>query len=362
MLDMLNKENIMQKRFKVYNKFQYRDINQLNPYYPFRIFARSRGNGFYLRDDEIDIICRFMMHYLSIPTLSVNECAFRISDHLDNMKTLYDIFDKQRIDTTNIDYKDRQIMLAYCLNDYDIYKTKDIITRVFSYGNRIDNNVEEDIIKTLDKFGIGYIVWHDDYDKFMYDNYILQYNHYDKTRKYDIELVEEMGSNMTYDLGDPNRFPLKNTVFNAVQERQGTNFIIKHYYEVYERVARLTAQDTQFKSTQRNPEDIKLEDVQWLVDHEWPLELIQREMGFSSRYSLKRYLDKYNLDYSKCKKRPGRPRGSFKNGSARNKIYEDFAVGLVPDTIYDKYKDLYSKRTIDRIYKEWKEDQKPLFD
>ena len=357
MLDRLNKENIMQKRFKVYNTLQYKYVKQLNPFYPFRIFARSRTNGFYLRDDEINIICRFMMIYLSLPNLTINECAFRMAECLDYKQTLYDIFDKQRINTSCIDYKDRQIMLAYCLNDYNIYKTKDIIVRAFGYGNKIDNNVEEDIIKTLDKFGIGYIVWHDDYDKFMYDNYIMQYSHYDRTRKQDIELVEELGSDMKYELGDPNRFPFKNTIFNAVQERQGTIFIIKHYYEVYERVARMTAQDKQLKSTQRNPEDIKLEDVEWLVDHEWPLELIQREMGFSSRYSLKRYLDKYEIDYSACKKRPGRPRGTFKNGSARNKIYEDFAVGLVPDTIYDKYKGQYSKRSIDRIYKEWKEDQ-----
>jgi len=158
-------------------------------------------------------------------------------------------------------------------------------------------------------------------------------------------------------LGDSKRFPIKNIIFNAVQERQGTNFIIKHYYEVYERVARMKAQDKNLKSTRRYPEEVKVEDVQWLVDEKWPLELIQREMGFDNRFALKRYLDKHEIDYTECKKRPGRPRGSFKNTSARNQMYEDFAVGLVPDTIYDKYKGQYSKRSIDRIYNEWKEDQ-----
>lgn len=129
MLDRLNKENIMQKRFKVYNKLQYKDVKQLNPFYPFRIFARSRYNGYYLKDEYIDIICRFMMHYLSIPTLSVNECIYRMSDYLDYKQSIYDLFDKQHIDITNIDYKDRTIMLAYCLNDYNFEKTKDIIVR-----------------------------------------------------------------------------------------------------------------------------------------------------------------------------------------------------------------------------------------
>ena len=201
------------------------------------------------------------------------------------------------------------------------------------------------------------IVWHDDLDKFVYDNYIIHYDDYDTTRKQDIKTIEEMGENMLYELGDSSRFPFKNTIFNAVQERQGTDFIVKHYYEVYERVARLTAQDKQFKSTRRYPDDVKVEDVQWLVDNKWPLELIQREMGFDNRYALKRYLNKHNIDYEACKKRPGRPRGSFKNTSARNQIYEDFAIGLVPDTIYEKYKGVYSKGSIDRIYNEWKDDQ-----
>lgn len=362
MLDTLNKEKIMQKRFKVYNKLQYKDVKQLNPFYPFRIFARSRYNGFYLDSNEIDIICRFMLIYLSLPNLTINECAFRIADHLSYKQTLYDIFDKQRIDVNNITYKDRMIMFAYCINDYNLKKTKNVIVRAFGYGNKIDNNVEEDIDNALNKFGIGDIIWNDDYSKFMYDNYIIHYNNYDTTHRQDMELVEELGSDMGYELGDPKRFPFKNTIFNAVQERQGTNFIMRHYYAVYERVARMTGHDENFKSTRRKPENIKIEDVQWLVNNKWPLELIQREMGFSSRYALKRYLDKHDINYSECKKRPGRPRGSFKNGSARNKIYEDFAVGLVPDVIYDKYKGQYSKRSIDRIYVEWKEDQKPLFD
>ena len=357
MLDKLNKENIMQKRVEVYNPLQYRNIKQLNPYYPFRIFARSRYDGDYLDDKYINIICRFMMHYISIPTLSVNECAFRISDHLDNIKTLYDLFDIQHIDISNINYTDRSIMLAYCLNDYDFNITKNVIVRAFGYGNKIDGNVEEDIISSLNKFGIGELLWHDDYDKFMYDNYKVHYDSYDGTRRKDIDAVERLGSEMKYELGDPSQFPFKNTIFNAVQERQGTNFIVKHYYEVYERVARMTAQEKMLKSTRRHPDDIKVEDVQWLVDKKWPLELIQREMGFDNRYALKRYLDKHNINYEACKKRPGRPRGSFKNTSARNQMYEDFAIGLVPDTLYNKYKGQYSKRSIDRIYKEWKEDQ-----
>lgn len=361
MLDRLNKENIMQKRVEVYNPLKYKKIKHLNPYYPFRIFARSRYDGDYLDDNHIDIICRFMMHYLSIPTLSVNECAFRMNEHLDNIKTLYDLFDKQHIDISNIDYKDRTIMLAYCLNDYDFMATRGVIFRVFGNIIRkyddIDNAVDDDIIHTLNKFGVDKIIWHDEYGKFMYDNYIVYYHSYDKIRKQDIKLIEEMGSDMLYELGDSSRFPYKNMIFNAVQERQGTDFIVKHYYEVYERVARLTAQDEKIKSTRRHPDDVKVEDVQWLVDNKWPLELIQREMGFDNRYALKRYLNKHNIDYEACKKRPGRPRGSFKNTSARNQMYEDFAIGLVPDTIYEKYKGVYSKRSIDRIYKEWKDDQ-----
>jgi len=361
MLDTLNKENIIQKRIEVYNPLKYKKIKQLNPFYPFRIFARSRYDGYYLDDNYIDIICRFMSHYLSIPTLSVNECAFRMNEHLDNIKTLYDLFDKQHIDISNIDYKDRIIMLAYCLNDYDLDTTRGVIFRVFgkiiTKDNVTNDVIDEDIMRTLNKFGVDKLIWHDDYGKFMYDNYIVYYHSYDKIRKQDIKLIEEMGSDMLYELGDPNRFPFKNTIFNAVQERQGTNFIIKHYYEVYERVARLTAQDKNFKSTRRYPDDVKVEDVQWLVDNKWPLELIQREMGFDNRYALKRYLNKHNIDYEACKKRPGRPRGSFKNTSARNQIYEDFAIGLVPDTIYEKYKGVYSKRSIDRIYREWENDQ-----
>lgn len=357
MLDRLNKENIIQKRVEVYNPLKYKYIKQLNPYYPFRIFSRSRYNGYYLKDEHINIICRFMMHYLSIPTLSVNECAYRIEGYLDNIKTLYDLFDKQHIDITNINYVDRTIMLAYCLNDYNFDKTKDVIVRAFGYGNKIDGKVEDDVARALFKFGVLDIIWDDDYAKFMYDNYKLYYDNYDITRRQDIELIEDIGSDMTYELGDSKRFPFKNTIFNAVQERQGTNFIVKHYYEVYERVARMRSQDKNLKSTRRYPEDIKVEDVQWLVDNKWPLELIQREMGFDNRFALKRYLNKHNINYEACKKRPGRPRGSFKNTSARNQMYEDFAIGLIPDTIYDKYKGQYSKRSIDRIYNEWKKDQ-----
>ena len=357
--NQLDRFKIMQKRIKEYDNYQYKEIAHLNPFYPFRIFARSRRNGDYLRPHQIDVICRFMAIYIMHDTISVNEVLHRLGPGIvDNKQTLYDVLDKQNIKPKDITRLDREIMRVYCYYDYNFEKTKKHYTDYFCS----DDAIEERINHALEVFGVDGLVWYEKHDKFVYDNYTIHYDDYDATRKQDLKTIEEMASVMAYELGDPNRFPLKNTVFNAVQERQGTNFIIKHYYEVYERVARLTAQDTQFKSTQRNPEDIKLEDVQWLVDHEWPLELIQREMGFSSRYSLKRYLDKYNLDYSKCKKRPGRPRGTFKNGSARNQIYEDFTKGLVPDTIYDKYKDKYSKRSIDRIYVEWKEDQKPLFD
>ena len=352
--NQLDSFKIMQKRIKEYDEYRYKEIAHLNPFYPFRIFARSRYNGDYLRPHQIDVICRFMAIYIMHDTISVSEVLHRLGPGIvDNKQTLYDVLDKQNIKPKDITRLDREIMRVYCYYDYNFEKTKKHYTDYFCS----DDAIEERINHALEVFGVDGLVWYEKHDKFVYDNYTIYYDDYDATRKQDIKTIEEMGSNMTYELGDPNRFPLKNTFFNAVQERQGTNFIIKHYYEVYERVARLTAQDTQFKSTQRNPEDIKLEDVQWLVDHEWPLELIQREMGFSSRYSLKRYLDKYNLDYSKCKKRPGRPRGTFKNGSARNQIYEDFTKGLVPDTIYDKYKDKYSKRSIDRIYREWKEDQ-----
>lgn len=355
MLDRLNKKTIMQKRIKVYDKIQHREIGHLNPHYPFRIFARSRYNGNYLKPAEIDIICRFMTIYISQDTLSVNEVLFRLgSDIISNKQRLYDILNKQDVIPKDITRVDRLIMYVYCHNDYNYNKTKEFFMRYLLSTDVI----EERINHALEVFGVDKIIWHEDLDKFVYYNYTQHYEHYDDLKEDDKRTLQRIGSDTTSYLGDRNEFDYKNFMFKDIEEKYGTDFIIENYYDVFEFTAKSGSYEKMLKSLQRNEDEIKLEDVQWLVENEWSLDLIQREMGFSSRYALKRYLDKHNIDYSKCKKRPGRPRGTFKNGSARNQIYEDFSAGLVPNTIYDKYRDKYSKRSIDRIYVEWKNDQK----
>lgn len=358
MFNELNNSNIMQKRVSMYDKFQCKDIKHLNPHYPYRIFAMSRRDGSFLDNFDINIICRFMMYYLTEPDISINEITFRLSDHIEYRQQLYYVLEKQNINTKEITSVDRTIMFIYCRADYNFNTTKEIMIRTHFSKEGLDDVINH----ALEVFGVDGLIWHEDINKFVYDNYILYYQKYDQERNNDMcELWEMVSTNSQ--LGDNKDFYIKNLVFKPIEERQGTDFIIKNYYDQYERKAtQYGGYKTMRESLQRNEDEIKVEDVQWLVDHEWTLDLIQREMGFSSRYALKRYLNKHYIDYSKCKKRPGRPRGTFKNGSARNQIYEDFTKGLVPDTIYDKYKDKYSKRSIDRIYVEWKEDQKPLFD
>ena len=356
MLDKLNKETIMKKRIKVYDKIQYKEIGHLNPCYPFRIFARSRYNGDYLRPNEINIICRFMTIYITQDTLSVNEVLYRLgTDVVGSKHQLYDILTRQNIIPKDITRIDRHIMYVYCHYDYDYNKTKEYF---INYLASKEGAIAEKINHALEVFGVDKIIWHEDFNKFMYDNYTKHYEYYDEIKQDSIDALQEMGRNVWSHLGDRNDFHYKHIMFEDAEEDYGTDFIIENYYDVFKRTAELGGHENMLNSLQRNEDEIKLEDVQWLVDHEWALDLIQREMGFSSRYALKRYLDKYSIDYSKCKKRPGRPKGTFKNSSARNQMYEDFSKGLVPDTIYDKYRDKYSKRSIDRIYVEWKHEQK----
>lgn len=358
MFDKLNNNNIMQKRVSVYDKIQCKDIKHLNPHYPYRIFALSRRDGSFLENFDLNLICRFMMYYLTEPGLSINEIIFRLGDHIEYRQQIYYILEKQYVDVKNITIRDRTIMFIYCRANYNFETTKEIMIRTYFSKEGIDDVINH----ALEVFGVDGLVWHDDINKFVYDNYIIYYQKYDQNRNADMHYLEELVDTKSQ-LGDNSYFFRKDIVFKMVEERQGTDFILENYYDAYERKATLYGGYPIMRdSLQRNEDEIKVEDVQQLVKKEWALDLIQREMGFSSRYALKRYLDKYGIDYSKCKKRPGRPRGTFKNGSARNQIYEDFTKGLVPDTIYDKYKDKYSKRSIDRIYVEWKEDQKPLFD
>lgn len=356
MLGTLNKETIMQKRIKTYDPYRYREIGHLNPWYPYRIFARSRYNGDYLHPTEINIICRFMAMYLIEEGLSVSEILFKLgTDIVENFQQLYDVLDKQHIDTKEITQQDRIIMRYYCHNDYNFEKTKEyFIEYLFSK----EDIIEDKINNALEMFGVDKIVWHDDFNKFMYDNYIQHYDYYDRIKSEDTRRLQEMGSNTLSQLGDANDFRYKNFVFKDAEKKYGTDFIIKNYYDVFERRAQMGSYKNMLDSLKRNEDEIKLEDVKWLVEHGWALDLIKREMGFSSRYALKRYLDKHNINYEACKKRAGRPKGTFKNSSARNQLYEDFSKGLVPDTIYNKYSDKYSKRSINRIYEEWKKDQK----
>lgn len=358
MFNELNNNNIMQKRVSVYDKIQCKDIKHLNPHYPYRIFAMSRRDGNFLKNFEINLICRFMMYYFTEPNISISEILFRLGDHVDFKQQLYDVLDKQHVNTKEITSADRTVMYIYCNANYNFETTKKIMIRTHFSKEGLDDVINH----ALEVFGVDGLIWHDDVNKFVYDNYIIHYQKYDQERNNDTNELQQMIDTNTQ-LGDNSWFFYKDNIFKMIEERQGTNFILENYYDTFEQVAtQYGGYQNMIDSLQRNEDEIKVEDVQWLVDHEWALDLIQREMGFSSRYALKRYLDKYGIDYSKCKKRPGRPRGTFKNGSARNQIYEDFTKGLVPDTIYDKYKDKYSKRSIDRIYVEWKEDQKPLFD
>lgn len=355
MLDTLNKETIMQKRIKVYDKYRNKEVGRLNIYYPYRIFARSRYNGVYLKPTEINIICRFMAYYLTEPKISIDEILFRLGpDVVEHKQRLYDVINKQNINTEYITEIDRIIMYVFCNRDYNIEKTKEWFEEYFLS----DTGIERIIEQTLNLFGVDKIVWHDDYKKFMYDNFIRYYDTYDEEKNNNAKLLYDDARNTLYTLGDPKRFKYKHHMFKFIEKDYGTDFIIENYYDAFKQVAELGSYGKMLDSLQRSDKEIKVKDVRWLVDHEWALDLIQREMGFSSRYALKRYLDKYNIDYSKCKKRPGRPRGTFKNSSARNQMYEDFSKGLVPDTIYDKYKGKYSKRSIDRIYVEWKHEQK----
>lgn len=359
MLDTLNRETIMKKRIKVYDDYRYKKIAHLNPFHPYRIFAMSRRDGDYLGNWEINIICRFMMYYLTEPDISISEIIFRLGlNVVENFQQLYDVLNKQNVNTKEITRTDRTIMFIYCRANYNFETTKEIMIRTHFSKEGLDDVINH----ALEVFGVDSLVWHDDINKFVYDNYIIYYQKYDQRRNNDMHELQQM-VDIKSQLGDNTWFFYKDNMFKMIEERQGTNFILENYYDAYVRKAtQYGGYKDMADSLQRNEDEIKVEDIQWLVDHEWALDLIQREMGFSSRYALKRYLDKYNIDYSKCKKRPGRPRGTFKNGSARNQIYEDFTKGLVPDTIYDKYKDKYSKRSIDRIYVEWKEDQKPIFD
>lgn len=356
MFDELNNNNIMQKRVSVYDKIQCKDIKHLNPYYPYRIFALSRRDGSFLENFDLNLICRFMMYYLTEPDISMNEILYRLGDHVEYKQQLYDVLDKQHIDTKNITIRDRTIMFIYCRANYNFETTKEIMIRTYFSKEEIYDAINH----TLEVFGVDGLIWNEDINKFVYDNYIFYYQKYDQRRNNDMHELNQMVDTKSQ-LGDSSYFFYKTNIFKMIEERQGTNFILENYYDEFERIAtQYGGYKIMADSLQRDENEIKVEDVQWLVDHEWALDLIQREMGFSSRYALKRYLDKYGIDYSKCKKRPGRPRGTFKNGSARNQIYEDFTKGLVPDTIYDKYRDKYSKRSIDRIYVEWKEDQKPI--
>lgn len=358
MFNELNNNNIMQKRVSVYDKIQCKDIKHLNPHYPYRIFAMSRRDGNFLKNFEINLICRFMMYYFTEPNISISEILFRLGDHVDFKQQLYDVLDKQHVNTKEITSADRTVMYIYCNANYNFETTKKIMIRTHFSKEGLDDVINH----ALEVFGVDGLIWHDDVNKFVYDNYIIHYQKYDQERNNDTNELQQMIDTNTQ-LGDNSWFFYKDNIFKMIEERQGINFILENYYDTFEQVAtQYGGYQNMIDSLQRNEDEIKVEDVQWLVDHEWALDLIQREMGFSSRYALKRYLDKYGIDYSKCKKCPGRPRGTFKNGSARNQIYEDFTKGLVPDTIYDKYKDKYSKRSIDRIYVEWKEDQKPLFD
>lgn len=359
MLDTLNRETIMKKRIKAYDEYRYKEIAHLNPYYPYRIFAMSRYDGSFLKNWEINIICRFMLYYLTEPVLSISEIMFRLgTDIVENFQQLYDLFDKLDIDTKEITRTDRTVMYIYCNADYNFNTTKEIMIRTHFSKEGLDDVINH----ALEVFDVDGLIWHEDINKFVYDNYIQHYQKYDQSRNADMHELQEMVDTRSQ-LGDNSKFYIKDLVFKRIEEQQGTNFILENYYNEFElKATQYGGYPIMRESLQRNEDEIAVEDVKWLVDHEWALDLIQREMGFSSRYALKRYLDKYNIDYSKCKKRPGRPRGTFKNSSARNQIYEDFTKGLVPDTIYYKYKDKYSKRSIDRIYVEWKEDQKPLFD
>nr|DAI32887.1 MAG TPA: hypothetical protein [Caudoviricetes sp.] len=354
MLDTLNKETIMQKRIKTFDDYQGREIAHLNPWYPFRIFARSRYNGDYLRPHEIDIICRFMSHYVILDTLSVSEVVFRLGTNvITNKQTLYDILSKQEITPKNITSIDRRIMNVYCHYDYNFEKTKQYFVEQF-YSNDI---IEDKINHALEVFGVSEIVWDDDLDKFVYDNYIQHYESYDNVKRVCKVNLWRMGDDSNYCLGDRSRFPLKNRIFKEYEEQYGTDFIIENYYNAFEYRATYGRNTNMLESLKRNEDEIKVEDVQWLVDHKWSLDLIQREMGFSSRYALRRYLLRHHIDFEGCKRKPGRPRGSFKSSSARKELYQDFTNGLVTNSIYDKYKDKYSKRSIDRIYVEWKKDQ-----
>ncbi len=358
MFDKLNNENIMQKRVSVYDKMQCKNIKHLNPHYPYRIFALSRRDGSFLENIDLNLICRFMMYYLTEPDLSINEITFRLGDHVGYRQQLYYILEKQYVNIKEITRTDRTVMYIYCNANYNFKTTKEIMIRTHFSKEGLDDVINH----ALEVFGVDGLIWHDDINKFVYDNYIFYYQKYDQNRNADMNKLQSMVNEMSQ-LGDSRYFFRKNNIFKLIEERQGTNFILEEYYDFFEiKATQYGGNERMRNSLQRNEDEIKVEDVQWLVDHEWSLDLIQREMGLSSRYALKRYLDKHNIDYSKCKKRPGRPRGTFKNGSARNQIYEDFTKGLVPDTIYDKYKDKYSKRSIDRIYNEWKEDQKPFFD
>ena len=382
----LDREKIMQKRIKEYDDFQYKEVRHLNPFYPYRIFARSRYNGDYLLDHQMDIICRFMQIYIPYEMLSANEVLHRLGvDIVDNSKCLYDVLDKQRIKINDITRDDRKFMSVYCNHDYNFEATKNYYVERFFPKDDIENDVDklikEKIIQVIENklnhalevFGVAGLVWHEDHDKFVYDNYIRHYENYDRVKQQAAQTLRD-DARRTKDylgkikrLGDKEYFDNKNRMFKGTsryegyEEKYGSDFILENYYDEYKKVAERGYKEM-LDSLQRNEEEIVVEDVQWLVDHKWSLDLIQREMGFSSRYALKRYLNKHNINYEACKKKAGRPRGTFKNGSARNQIYEDFTKGLVPDTIYDKYKDKYSKRSIDRIYVEWKEDQKPLFD
>ena len=353
MLDKLNNENIMQKRIKVYDKFQSKEIGRLNPYYNYRIFAFNRHNGKFLKDREIDLICRFFMYFITDNHLSVSECLYRIKDYFNNRQTIYDILDKLFINLQDITEHDRYIMYIYCANNYKIDSTVNVMKR----RHHDEKYIIDDIEHALEVFGIANIVWHDEYDKFIYDNYKIYYDKYDSEKSLDVLEMRRFAKDTSHGLGDPTMFSVKDSTFKYFLEKYGTDFILENYYDRYERYAKIGSYGIMLDSLKRNEDDIRVEHVQELVNKKWPLAMIQREMGFSSRYALKRYLDKYNIDYSGCINRSGRPRGSFKNTTARNKIYADFSLGLVPDAIYKKYEGQYSKRSIDRIYNEWKEDQ-----
>lgn len=352
--NQLDRFKIMQKRIKEYDEYRYKEIAHLNPFYPFRIFARSRHNGDYLRQHQIDVICRFMAIYIMHDTISVSEVLHRLGPGVvDNKQTLYDVLDKQDVKTKDITRLDREIMRVYCYYDYNFEKTKKHYTDYFCSNDIIEDKINH----ALEVFGVSEIVWHDDLDNFVYDNYVQHYESYDNTKQICKINLWRMGDDSRYCLGDRSRFSLKNRIFKEYEEQYGTDFIIENYYKAFEYRATQGRNTQMIKSLKRNEDEIKVEDVQWFVDHKWSLDLIQREMGFSSRYALRRYLLRHNIDFEGCKRKPGRPRGSFKSGSARKELYQDFTNGLVTNSIYDKYKDKYSKRSIDRIYVEWKKDQ-----